>query len=276
MSSRLDVITGRMSRLMLKRWTMLAELCTIDGCSAPLMGDPETKEPKCVWHDAKEIFPDELTVEEEKVDEKMDTPELYDLEPDVIPAETPDAKRRRERREQGDSASEKIAKKLLQGWTMIEETCSNESCHNVPLIRDHDMVQFCVICGQKYMDEKTYTKKYGSLEQDAQARIEEPVCNKPAQPPVNEEPESSVRPADVPPSPVAYPGHPYLAICPPKPDFTPSENAATFAIGSLNLKIHDLSARLSATTSVKDIRSISKAIESCAKAISQCQKIQTK
>ncbi|KAJ1836808.1 hypothetical protein LPJ73_007600 [Coemansia sp. RSA 2703] len=262
-----------MSRLMLKRWTMLAELCTIDGCSAPLMGEPETKAPKCVWHDAKELFPDEVTEEDDKVDEKMDTPELYDLEPDTISAETEDARKRRERREQGDSASEKIAKKLLQGWTMIEETCSNESCHNVPLIRDRDMVQLCVICGQKYMDEKTYVKKYGSLEPQEPKIAEPPVCDKPAERAIKEEPESVAESADVPP-PVDFPEHPYLAICPAKPDFVASDNAATLAIESLNIKIHDLSSRLSSTTNVKDIRRISKAIESCAKAIYECQKIE--
>ncbi|KAJ2130262.1 hypothetical protein GGH17_003842, partial [Coemansia sp. RSA 788] len=51
--------------LMLKRWPMLAEVCSEDGCSVPLMRDPVTNATKCVWHDARELFPDECFDEEE-------------------------------------------------------------------------------------------------------------------------------------------------------------------------------------------------------------------
>ncbi|KAJ1878829.1 hypothetical protein H4R99_006797 [Coemansia sp. RSA 1722] len=291
MTSRLDVITGRMSKLMLKRWTMLADLCHIDGCSAPLMRNPETQEDKCVWHNAQELFPDEIDhtdVDDNTKDHKISaasqettsqqSPVLYDLEPDMFPEETPEGKKRREKREQGDRASQVIAKKLLQGWTMVDESCPNEKCYSVPLIRDHDMVQLCVICGQKYMDEKTYAKKYGSTDiqetnkLNADSDKKETAENaddssaKVAEKPVegNEEPVPSFDAME----------HPYLAICPPKPaNFITSTDAAETAQDALNAKLTELSAKMAAATSYRDIRQISKAIGACAKALRECQKL---
>ncbi|KAJ2396308.1 hypothetical protein GGI23_003965, partial [Coemansia sp. RSA 2559] len=154
MISRLDVITGRMSKLMLKRWPMLADMCSVDGCSSPLMRDPATGEPKCVWHDARELFPDELTEAELdnasanaesandticKTDEKisMDTKKPTALFDDIASTTDKDDEEkirlRREKREQGDRASQLIAKRLLQGWKLLDQPCPNSECYNVPL-----------------------------------------------------------------------------------------------------------------------------------------------
>ncbi|KAJ2121794.1 hypothetical protein IW147_003961 [Coemansia sp. RSA 720] len=172
MMSRLDAITQRMSKLMLKRWSMLAEVCSEDGCSVPLMRDPGTNATKCVWHDARELFPDECFDEEDveqskmsdnselaKEDEKLDT-----LKTAVAEDELNELRRRK--REQSDMASECIGKRLLQGWAMIDRSCPNESCYNVPLVQDREKVQECVVCNQKYMDEDAYVAKYGAPGKD--------------------------------------------------------------------------------------------------------------
>ncbi|KAJ2718196.1 hypothetical protein GGI07_005852 [Coemansia sp. Benny D115] len=289
MTSRLDTITSRMSKLMLKRWTMLAELCPIDGCSAPLMREPGTEVSKCVWHNASEIFP-----EESPKDEKLDndaTPEqpVYDLEPDLVIQDTPESRKRKEKREQGERASELIAKKLLQGWAMIDESCPNESCYNVPLIKDREGFQLCVICGQKYMDENTYARKYGTTgepqvesqrKSEDQTKIGGKVCNKEVAVGQN----ASATTPDVPVAPVsdsvAEPrtttdpfGPPYLAICPPKPEYSMPGNAQETAIDALNNKLVQLSAALSNASDYSEIKRITKAMTSCAKALRECKKL---
>jgi hypothetical protein len=40
----------------------------------------------------------------------------------------------RHRREQSDRASSEIGKRLLQGWTMLGDECSNEGCYGIPLV----------------------------------------------------------------------------------------------------------------------------------------------
>ncbi|KAJ2503362.1 hypothetical protein GGH96_000383 [Coemansia sp. RSA 1972] len=171
-----------MSKLMLKRWSMLAEVCSEDGCSVPLMRDPATNATKCVWHDAREVFPDECFDEDEDVeqpkhyddsepvkeDEKLDTPKT-DIAEDEL------NEQRRRKREQSDVASERIGKRLLQGWAMIDRSCPNESCYNVPLVQDREKVQECVVCNQKYMDEDAYVAKYGAPEQNIKPEPQQPT-----------------------------------------------------------------------------------------------------
>lgn len=83
------------------------------------------------------------------------------------------------RRQQSDRASAAIGQKLLQGWTMLGEECSNEGCYGVPLMRRPtprpakaddaapgsssalsstsrktvDPRRHCVVCGRDYVKE---------------------------------------------------------------------------------------------------------------------------
>ncbi|KAI9505239.1 hypothetical protein GGI25_002190 [Coemansia spiralis] len=287
MGSRLDVITGRMSKLMLRRWPMLADLCKIDGCSSPLMRDPSTGATKCVWHDAKELFPDELTEEEReatslaiasttdssdsvtKADEKLSVDaEKFDLEDGtaykaVEEEEDEQAQLRREKRDQGDRASQLVAKRLLQGWKMIDRSCSNEECHNVPLVQDRDKVQFCVICERRYMDEADYVKLYGDagpksvFSQSASSQSKVPdVASTTAAPATTIESKKAVIPKSK-----------------AKESLSSDTSAAKNAIDALNAKIASLSAQLLENTKPKDIVRITNAISSCAKAIHKCKKL---
>ncbi|KAJ1734285.1 hypothetical protein LPJ72_002422 [Coemansia sp. Benny D160-2] len=305
-STRLDVITGRMSKLMLKRWSMLAEMCTIDGCSSPLMRDPATGDTKCVWHDGRELFPDELTQEEDDddkeeesnivavgeetgeakdtadtTDEKMDThavdrPEKEEetaapTSDDSLDAVFPDddeaehtRRIRRERREQDDRAGQLIAKRMLQGWRMIDRPCPNKACRSVPLVQDKEKMQFCVVCEQRYMDETDYVQKYGSLDQNKLHHTSEEAL--PKAPEIVAPPEKPELKAKDKKQRQGQPGT--------NPGTTSSTIPATQeAIDALNAKIADLSARLAKTTRLKDIVRITKAIASCAKAIRHCQKL---
>ncbi|KAK9895599.1 hypothetical protein P389DRAFT_66621 [Cystobasidium minutum MCA 4210] len=89
-------------------------------------------------------------------------PTLQTLDPQVQAA----------RRAQTDRASSLLAQKMLQGWTLLGEECSNETCHAVPLMRRPpvtratkdgeeasgtlklvDPRRHCVICQRDYVRE---------------------------------------------------------------------------------------------------------------------------
>lgn len=90
--------------------------------------------------------------------------------PPTMPAA--DAQVQAARRAQTDRASALLAQKMLQGWTLLGEECSNESCHSVPLMRRPpvkkptkdgeeasgtlklvDPRRHCVICQRDYVSE---------------------------------------------------------------------------------------------------------------------------
>ncbi|KAJ3720447.1 hypothetical protein C8R42DRAFT_608584 [Lentinula raphanica] len=74
----------------------------------------------------------------------------------VIPAETPESRRRRE---QSDRASAEIGNRLLKGWALLGEECINETCFGIPLVRapksgnEKNPNRECVICGRVYVGE---------------------------------------------------------------------------------------------------------------------------
>ncbi|KAI8320416.1 hypothetical protein GQ54DRAFT_312691 [Martensiomyces pterosporus] len=274
MSSRLDIITGRLSKLMLKRWSMLAENCPQDGCSTPLMRDPLSGETKCVWHDARELFPNDLTEDEfqsapsAKDDEKLDEKIEADAESIKEDKHSMDDEKRsalQQKRAQGDEASQRIAKRLLQGWKMIDRVCPSESCYNVPLVQDRDEMQLCVICEQRYMDEEAYTKKYGPRKPEAEAPTNTEHAAEPAAEPKPAPERKKKEPRERASSAVAKP-------CVPQ-KHTSGAAAIDVAVEALQSKIADLSPLLEQATQYKDIVRISNAIRACAKAIRECQKL---
>lgn len=50
-------------------------------------------------------------------------------------APPPETAETRRRREQSDTASSEIGKKLLKGWALLGDECPNEACYGVPLVR---------------------------------------------------------------------------------------------------------------------------------------------
>ncbi|KAJ2450412.1 hypothetical protein GGF42_004495 [Coemansia sp. RSA 2424] len=303
--SKLDTITGRMSKLMLRRWPMLAEQCHEDGCNAPLMRNPESGDAKCVWHDASELFPDEMTaaespsslpsydshMDDEKLSIKNDDSaatvsptESKSASEDAIKAQEPtkaDMERQR-KREQGDLASQLIAKRLLQGWAMIDQACPNESCYSVPLVQDRNKTQLCVVCGQHYMDEEVYTKKYGALPPaTAASSISTSSSSGPAPTTASKPSETQVL-ADLPAPIVATAAttttasSEKVAARSADVETRPAKRrhgsaAVGVAVKALESKLAQLSAQLAEATDYRDICAISKAIGACARAIHECQ-----
>ncbi|KAI9063358.1 hypothetical protein FKP32DRAFT_1719435 [Trametes sanguinea] len=64
------------------------------------------------------------------------------------------------RRQQSDTASAEIGKRMLKGWAMLGDECPNPNCYGIPLVRPPktqatiDPRKECVICGIVYVDEK--------------------------------------------------------------------------------------------------------------------------
>ncbi|KAI0771469.1 hypothetical protein BD413DRAFT_475844 [Trametes elegans] len=64
------------------------------------------------------------------------------------------------RRQQSDTASAEIGKRMLRGWAMLADECPNPNCYGIPLVRPPkaqatiDPRKECVICGIVYVDEK--------------------------------------------------------------------------------------------------------------------------
>ncbi|KAJ2911087.1 hypothetical protein GGI21_000212 [Coemansia aciculifera] len=312
--SKLDTITGRMSKLMLRRWPMLAEQCPEAGCNAPLMRNPESGDTKCVWHDASELFPDEVVevgspsslpsydglVSDEKqtsssINEQSKGPAIVSPKDkssdngDAAQADDELAKvdyARQRRREQSDLASQLIAKRLLQGWAMIDQACPNESCYSVPLVQDRDKTQQCVICEQRYMDEDAYVKKFGALPPAAAAISASTSSSNKSSKPVptpTSKPSDAKELADL-PSPTTDKTNSATIVSSSK-EFARSADveatrpvkrrhgsaAVDVAVKALEDKLAQLAAQLAETTDLRAICSISKAMSACVRAIHECQ-----
>ncbi|KAH9938650.1 uncharacterized protein B0H18DRAFT_22300 [Fomitopsis serialis] len=63
------------------------------------------------------------------------------------------------RRQQSDTASAEIGRRMLKGWAMLADECPNSDCYGIPLVRppkaggEKDPRKECVICGSVYVDE---------------------------------------------------------------------------------------------------------------------------
>ncbi|PCH41184.1 hypothetical protein WOLCODRAFT_131753 [Wolfiporia cocos MD-104 SS10] len=71
-----------------------------------------------------------------------------------------DAEELLRRRQQSDTASAELGRRLLKGWAMLADECPNSTCYGVPLVRpprtgaEKDLHKECVFCGTVYVDEQ--------------------------------------------------------------------------------------------------------------------------
>ncbi|KAG0012662.1 hypothetical protein BGZ80_011597 [Entomortierella chlamydospora] len=91
----------------------------------------------------------EAEVEDGKDHESHD--EFEDAEEDLAvyrPAD--EVKIRESDRRQNHGASQR----MLQGWAMLQEYCPNPGCNAVPLMRNREKKDYCVVCGKYYLREQ--------------------------------------------------------------------------------------------------------------------------
>ncbi|KAF9117107.1 hypothetical protein BGX27_003569 [Mortierella sp. AM989] len=72
----------------------------------------------------------------------------------VINRPSDEVKARESKREQNEKASRLMGQKMLQGWTMLQESCSNPGCNSVPLMRSREKKDYCVVCEKYYLREQ--------------------------------------------------------------------------------------------------------------------------
>ncbi|GJJ74084.1 hypothetical protein EMPS_06442 [Entomortierella parvispora] len=52
-----------------------------------------------------------------------------------------------------DSQRELMGERMLQGWAMLQDPCPNPTCNGVPLMRNREKKEFCVMCENYYQRE---------------------------------------------------------------------------------------------------------------------------
>ncbi|KAG0327544.1 hypothetical protein BGZ99_007382 [Dissophora globulifera] len=112
------------------------------------------------------------TIEEEDERGLESHDEFMDAEEEMAARTTEDeAKAQETNREQSARASRLMGQKMLQGWTMLQETCPNLACNGVPLMRSREKKELCVLCGTFYVREQDVEQvKYSTVPSS-------PVCS---------------------------------------------------------------------------------------------------
>ncbi|KAG0053257.1 hypothetical protein BGZ83_001427 [Gryganskiella cystojenkinii] len=85
---------------------------------------------------------------EESHDEFEDAEEAF-----YRPLSEVQKKRNSQREQQNERASRLMGEKMLQGWAMLQDPCPNPSCNGVPLMRNREKKEFCVVCEKYYQRE---------------------------------------------------------------------------------------------------------------------------
>ncbi|KAG0257312.1 hypothetical protein BG011_004026 [Mortierella polycephala] len=80
--------------------------------------------------------------------------DFEDAEEEVYKPTEEEVKERESKREQSERASRLIGQKMLQGWAMLQDPCPNPACHGVPLLRNREKKEYCVVCENYFQREQ--------------------------------------------------------------------------------------------------------------------------
>ncbi|GLB33723.1 putative sjogren's syndrome/scleroderma autoantigen 1 (Autoantigen p27) [Lyophyllum shimeji] len=171
-------VSGRLGEYMLKGWVLTDQTCKSPGCSVPLMRSPKGRTPVvmfCANCDEspgvprpKPTIPTSESASSATSGSEISRSSTPPTEVSSAlsspvfapPAETEESRRRRQ---QSDTASAEIGKRLLKGWAMLGDECPNSRCYGVPLVRppmaggQKDPRKECVICETVYVTEADWT-----------------------------------------------------------------------------------------------------------------------
>ncbi|KAL1723332.1 hypothetical protein EV715DRAFT_286203 [Schizophyllum commune] len=173
----IDKATAKMGEYMLKGWVLTDKTCSTVNCPVPLMRSPNGQTPVVHFCTRCHGGPEGIgapsaaasttsastSIASASHISRASTPptELSNessFEDFVLPPETEESRRRRE---QSDTASTEIGKRLLKGWAMLADECPSTNCWGVPLVRppkaggEKDPRMECVICGNVYISERS-------------------------------------------------------------------------------------------------------------------------
>ncbi|KAG1351255.1 hypothetical protein G6F62_003039 [Rhizopus arrhizus] len=128
---------------LLQGWVMTNQICSVEGCSYPLMRSKDGSTSFCTHHDPLPNAPSKRST-------------LGLIQESTI--EVDELALQRQRREQSSKASQLIGQKMLQKWALLNENCPNDTCYAIPLIRHPTSKQmYCVIC-EKFIMTKEDTQ----------------------------------------------------------------------------------------------------------------------
>lgn len=150
----------------------------------------------------------ELTDTDDKGLESDD--DFEDAEEEVFKPTAEEIKERESKREQSERASRLIGQKMLQGWAMLQDPCPNPSCHGVPLLRNREKKEYCVVCENYFQREQDLEYgKYTIVSTDSTTAA----------------PPAEISMSTFPPPPTTLPPPPQIAS-PPAPPQLPSAAAS--------------------------------------------------
>ncbi|CAO3628203.1 unnamed protein product [Cunninghamella blakesleeana] len=172
--------TSLLGTYLLQGWIMTNLICSKENCGVPLMRSKDKSIQFCVVHDSlptsmnsnhydtssktknatnKEDTKEESTSTfEDKANSQLlkattFTTDISDTvsETAIKDKDIDDFRLKEKRREQSSLASQLIGQRMLQRWVLLNDTCPNDECYAIPLIRHPtDKSMFCVICEQTY------------------------------------------------------------------------------------------------------------------------------
>ncbi|CAO3645761.1 unnamed protein product [Cunninghamella echinulata] len=168
--------TSLLGTYLLQGWIMTDIICSKDNCGVPLMRSKDGLIQFCVTHDTLPTSMNSKpgstsninTLSTTNINERFNsstnevrTNEFLEVNTTASVTTTNDNKNmddfrlKEERREQSSLASQLIGQKMLQRWVLLNETCPNDDCYAIPLIRHPtDKTMYCVICEKTYQHEK--------------------------------------------------------------------------------------------------------------------------
>ncbi|KAI9268879.1 hypothetical protein BDA99DRAFT_502890 [Phascolomyces articulosus] len=159
-----------LSTFMLQGWVMTDQACKVPGCPVPIMRSKDGSIRFCVKHDtlpttsangsATKITNNNITTASPVVPQTTTTasPATTVVGATSGPTQSTSTEddeyaERERQREQSSKASQLIGQRLLQRWTLLNETCPNPSCYAIPLMRDPSKRMVCVICDRTYNED---------------------------------------------------------------------------------------------------------------------------
>lgn len=119
---------------------MTDEHCRVPDCPVPIMRSKDGSIRFCVTHDTLPNSASKPTVSSQQQEQRQEEKIVQEPSPakSSRPYDDDAARIQLERREQSSRASQLIGQKMLQRWTLLNETCPNPECYAVRIGRSLD------------------------------------------------------------------------------------------------------------------------------------------
>ncbi|CAG8654644.1 5174_t:CDS:2, partial [Paraglomus occultum] len=124
--SELDRTSSLIGRYLLTGWILSDEVCPNKGCNVPLLRSKDNSTWLCARCDNNDSKPRSTTELPYQAYESFAPPvESIGMEQET----SEEVEERQLRRKQSQLAAQLIGERMLQGWTLLDEICPNETCY---------------------------------------------------------------------------------------------------------------------------------------------------